>query len=85
MLHRSHRFIRPATFFLHRNHGNFSLRLKEATKNQNKLGKPFVYKTPPRWWPCGDSFWGADGWFFIQGWDKEKNTEYHKVRPKMKK
>jgi hypothetical protein len=31
---------------------------------------------------CGDLFWGADGWFFIEGWDKEKNTEYHKVRPK---
>lgn len=51
----------------------------------DKLGKPYVYKTPPRWWPCGDSFWGADGWFFIQGWDREGNTEYHKVRPKMKK
>ena len=51
----------------------------------DKLGKPYVYKTPPRWWPVGDSFWGADGWFFIQGWDKERNTEYHKVRPKMKK
>lgn len=51
----------------------------------DKLGKPFVYKTPPRWWPSGDSFWGADGWFFIEGWDKERNTEYHKVRPKKKK
>lgn len=51
----------------------------------DKLSKPFVYKTPPRWWPSGDSFWGADGWFFIEGWDKEKITEYHKVRPKMKK
>ena len=51
----------------------------------DKLGKPFVYKTPPRWWPCGDSFWGADGWFFIQGWDKERNTEYHKVRPKQRR
>ena len=51
----------------------------------DKLGKPYVYKTPPRWWPVGDSFWGADGWFFIQGWDQERNTEYHKVRPKIKK
>lgn len=48
----------------------------------DKLGKPFVFKTPPRWWPIGNSFWGADGWFFIQGWDKERNIEYHKIRPK---
>ena len=47
-----------------------------------KLGKPFVFKTPPRWWPIGNSFWGADGWFFIQGWVKERNIEYHKIRPK---
>lgn len=51
----------------------------------DKLGKPFVFKTPPRWWPIGDSFWGADGWFFIQGLDMESNVEYHKVRPKMVK
>lgn len=51
----------------------------------DKFGKPYIYKTPPRWWPCGDSFWGADGWFFIQGWDRERHDEYHKVRPKMNK
>jgi len=51
----------------------------------DKFGEPYIYKTPPRWWPCRDSFWGADGWFFIQGWDKERNNEYHKVRPKLKK
>ncbi len=51
----------------------------------DKFGKPYIYKTPPRWWPCGESFWGADGWFFIQGWDKAGNVEYHKVRPKMNK
>lgn len=48
----------------------------------DKFGKPYIYKTPPRWYPCGESFWGADGWFFIQGWDKDRNNEYHRVRPK---
>lgn len=51
----------------------------------DKLGKPYVYKTAPQWYPIGDSFWGADGWFFLEGWDKERNVEYHKIRPKTNK
>ena len=46
------------------------------------LGKPYIYKTHPRWCPGGDQFWGADGWFFITGRDPGMNPEYHKVRPK---
>ena len=49
------------------------------------LDKPYIYKTQPRWYPCQDSFWGADGWFFVEGCDKEWKPEYHKVRPKTKK
>ncbi|MCR4828133.1 MAG: hypothetical protein K5864_01575 [Bacteroidales bacterium] len=49
----------------------------------DKLGKQYIFNTHPRWFPCGDSFWGADGWFFIHGWNKEGNNEYHKIRPKM--
>ena len=49
------------------------------------LGKPYIYKTHPRWYPGGDQFWGADGWFFITGRDPGMNPEYHKVRPKKKK
>ena len=48
------------------------------------LGKPYIYKTHPRWYPGGDRFWGADGWFFIEGCDPGMNPEYHKVRPKKK-
>ena len=50
-----------------------------------ELGKPYIYKTHPRWYPGGDQFWGADGWFFITGRDPGMNPEYHKVRPKKKK
>jgi len=49
------------------------------------LGKPYIYKTHPRWYPGGDRFWGADGWLFIEGCDPGMNPEYHKVRPKKKK
>lgn len=49
-----------------------------------KVGKPYIYKTTPKWSPCYKyEFWGKDGWFYIEGYDYEtKQYVYHKVRPK---
>jgi hypothetical protein len=45
------------------------------------VGKPYIYQTTPAWYPTGRHyFWAADGWFYIEGYDRknEKNV-YHKL------
>lgn len=50
-------------------------------------GQPYIYQTTPKWAPSGrKEFWGADGWFFVEGYDRQADKYvYHKVRPKLKK
>lgn len=46
------------------------------------IGKPYIYETTPKWVPTGDHFfWGADSWFYVEGFNQDDETVYHKVRP----
>lgn|GEM_PF-1804902 len=46
------------------------------------VAAPYVYQTTPAWVPSGiNTFWGADGWFYVEGWDwRTSQSTYHKVR-----
>ena len=46
------------------------------------IGNPYIYETTPKWVPTGDHFfWGADSWFYVEGFNIDDETVYHKVRP----
>lgn len=50
-------------------------------RGSEHVGKPYIYQTTPAWYPTGRHyFWAADGWFYIEGYDRknEKNV-YHKL------
>lgn len=45
------------------------------------VGKPYIYQTTPQWTAEGRyAFWAADGWFYVEGYDRKKaHTVYHKL------
>ena len=46
------------------------------------IGKPYIYETTPKWCPTGDrQFWGGGNWFYVEGFNRNKERVYHKVRP----
>jgi len=51
-------------------------------ENSRHVAEPYVYQTTPAWVPSGiNSFWGADGWLYVEGWDwRTSLSTYHKVR-----
>ena len=46
------------------------------------IGKPYIYETTPKWCPTGNrQFWGEDNWFYVEGFNRNNEKVYHKVRP----
>lgn len=53
----------------------------EGERMPEHIGKPYIYQTTPAWYPIGRHyFWAADGWFYIEGVDRNNSrTVYHKL------
>lgn len=46
------------------------------------IGKPYIHETTPKWYPTGDrQFWSIDNWFYVEGFNRNSEKVYHKVRP----
>lgn len=45
------------------------------------VGDPYTYQTTPEWTPTGrHAFWGAYGWFYVEGYDsKNDRYVYHRL------
>lgn len=43
------------------------------------VGSPSIYQTTPAWKAATPYFWGSDGWLFVEGFDPNNNTVYHKL------
>ena len=54
-----------------------------AKIGKSYFGKPYIYETTPKWCPAAEhQFWGADNWFYVEGYNRDNEKVYHKVRAK---
>ena len=51
------------------------------SSDNRHVGTPFIYQTTPEWFPQGRHyFWAADGWFYVEGYDRKSDRPvYHKL------
>lgn len=60
----------------------YPMNLVAIEEGKPYIGKPYIYETTPKWCPTGDrQFWGGGNWFYVEGFNRNKERVYHKVRP----
>jgi len=59
----------------------YPMNLVAAEDGRPFIGKPYIYETTPKWCPTGDrQFWGEGNWFYVEGFNRDDEKVYHKVR-----
>ena len=60
----------------------YPINLVAAEEGKPYICKPYIYETTPEWCPIGDrQFWGEGNWFYVEGFNRDNEKVYHKVRP----
>ena len=60
----------------------YPMNLDAKEEGKPFIGKPYIYETTPEWCPtCDRQFWGEGNWFYVEGFNRDNEKVYHKVRP----